>query len=87
MAAGTRAGSVERRQRHEEDAVGEVVQQLGRGLQRQAGLAGAAGTGQGQQPHVGPAQQARRSRRTSLLPAQERGRLAGQVVAAGVQAT
>jgi hypothetical protein len=38
-----------RRQGHEEDSVGEVVQQFRSGLQREARLAGATGSNQGQQ--------------------------------------
>ena len=45
------------RQVDEEDAVSEVLQQIGGKLQAEACLARAAGAGQGEQAHVGPAQQ------------------------------
>ena len=66
----------------EEGAVAVAGQQLGRDLEGQAGLAGAAGAGEGEQP--GPSQQP-----PGLgglpLPADERGELGGQVARPGVQ--
>ena len=68
----TRSGSRQRRERDEGDAVGEVVGPARSATcERQAGLADAAGTGQGQQPHLGAAQQGR-DRRRLPLPADER---------------
>ena len=66
----------------EEGAVAVAGQQLGRDLEGQAGLAGAAGAGEGEQP--GPSQQP-----PGLgglpLPANERGELGGEVARPGVQ--
>ncbi len=41
----------------ETDAIGEVIEQLGRDLQTQAGFADAAGAGEGHEAHVGEAQE------------------------------
>ena len=66
----------------EEGAVAVAGQQLGRDLECQAGLAGAAGAGEGEQP--GPSQQP--PGLVGLpLPADERGELGGEVARPGVQ--
>ena len=46
-------GIAKRREWHPEDAVGKVLGDGGGGLERESGLAGAAGTGQGEQPDGG----------------------------------
>jgi hypothetical protein len=45
-------GVVDRGERHERHAVGKPAPFVGRGTDREAGLAHAARPGQGQQPHV-----------------------------------
>ena len=50
-------GIAKRRERHPVDAVGEGLGYLGRGLQGKAGLAGAAGAGEGEQARLLPRQE------------------------------
>ena len=83
MAEGTSAGSVSGRQRDEEDAVGEVLEHLGGDLEGKPGLARATRTDEGQQLGVVTPQQVDDLSHL-LLPTQERGRLAGEVLRSGV---
>ena len=82
MAGATSAGVDDRRQGHEEDAVREVLDRLGRELQGEARLARAARPGQRQQ--AGRRQQAA-CLGDLVLAADEAGRLDGQVVGRGVE--
>ena len=71
-------GIGDRRERHEEDAVREVLDQLGRRLQREPGLPGAARPGQRDRADVGPAQELDHLGDLAVAP-DERRRLHGQV--------
>ena len=79
MADGTSAGSVSGRERDEEDAIREVIEQLGGDLEGQSRLAGATRTDEGQQLRVVTPQQVDDFSHL-LLPTEEGGRLAGEVV-------
>src|SRR5919112_1841973 len=74
----------ERSQRHEEDAVGEVVKEVGSPLQHQARLARAPGTCQGEEPHLRTAEELDDLQHL-LLTTQEGGWLQRQVIRAGLQ--
>ena len=56
MAAGTALGIADSGERHQPDAVGQLVEQRRRRLHGQPRLADAAGSGEHQQPHLGAAQ-------------------------------
>ena len=71
-------GGGQRRELDQPDAVARAVEQLGRGLQRESRLAGAAGAGQRHEPRA--PQQVRDVGDLALAPDQ-RARLLGQVVA------
>jgi hypothetical protein len=71
------------RQRDEEDAVGEVLEHLGGGLEREPGLPRATRTDEGQQLSVVTPQQVDDVRHL-LLSTEEGSRLAGEVLRSGV---
>ena len=52
MVCSTSAGSAQRRQLHQPDAIGELRKDLSRQLQRQPGFAGAAGADEREQVGV-----------------------------------
>ena len=82
MARGHGGGIAHDREVDEEDAVAEVIEQVGGDLQAEARLAGAAGAGEGEQADVGPAQQGEAV--GHLLGAADEGRqLDGQDVGPG----
>ena len=62
----------------EADASGEIGRNFGGGLQRQAGLADAAGAGDGQQADIGPGEQLANHRHLALT-ADQVGQVAGQL--------
>ena len=57
-------------QAHEKDAIREVIEQVSRHLQPQAGFADAASTGKGQQVHIWTLQERTRSRHLPSAPNQ-----------------
>ena len=84
IAGATRARVRDRGERHEENAVCELLQDLGGDLQPEAGLAGPRGPGEGQESRAG-VQQPLPHRAHLLLPSYQCGGLHGQVVRARVQ--
>ena len=73
------SGLAQRRKRHEEDATREGVGELGRGLERQPRLAGAAWPGEGDQPR--PVRDQLAQRRELVVASQQRPRGDRQVAA------
>ncbi len=86
IVAGTSAGSASGRQVDEVGAIRKVVEQIGGGLQREPRLAHPTRSGQGHQVDIVAAQEVAQLS-TLPLPAEQRCRLEGEVVAGGLQAS